>query len=1058
MSQPEDLASRLWTSVQTIRDFADLHELLAKIDNHRERNELADSVYFELVRTALSASRTMVFDNVTVAERLIRERLVPLALEMPPDDDRDAQLEVSNCRRLLASWIDDFPEQERELVRQRVLAALMTALSDGPVRPACWTIAEIGYRDDHIVERLWSIVDGGTEDGVAALNAIVALGVPRDMRGRVVKGIEAESHWKSSRPPLYAIQELAVPETVDVLLAFIERLERQEEGFQLDVLTVGSLLNKVLDESWDDHSLHARVWSQLGQVAEREFVRGRKEFDCRYDVGEHCNSPRVIEYFLTSLLKTAPGKDGTFEPYWFPLGRLNDCFRPLHVRGWTMVGNRAELIDAMGRLALLDTKSKGGVVTAETRAKKDVWNHLLSVGAPRVVDWIEEAVRNETSLYVQSDVLECAACLALPHLPPSVETLVTEECNLEPKSDGAPLIVRLSATDVARSAASLEAFEVLLNFGFTHRGSVLVSSVEAIEEVALTLFRSVGMDTRPILMARALEAPTQRQREGAIAALFAFAKSGHLEEKAIQTLLAAFCDGSLPLHSREQALEAIGYLPREAVQDNEVAFIRQIARGETDHPESSRWRALECLIRHRVVPGVEDEALLKDRLRLAQHGGGWWLEDASTIDEWQGFSIVLLWSMYPDNFAKAVAEVVRRADMLVIFPTLAVLYRQRANTDNPSQGVAPIVESVVDRIKSRMTKGVAETLLFGVLRNLDPERLMAESWDRLWGNWLPDAQVALADELAQAVVDDPLAVSHGVSLLIVLSGEGTYAVRRAAYRAMSRINQKALDDHCIELAKQSVDERRRAAEASGWSQEHGDEKSEKSVLAALLVDSERSVREAARRCVRERRTRLWADGYLEKVLAVRGRSNEEVLATYCYGQSLIQTGDEDHQRRLEQHLATPDLPPHVRHWLRRIVDGIEKQWRKVTEKWPEPWLGWGGTVEEVDGALVFDDSDRCDVRFSLWRKGRVSMSDRYSWGGIIRSSSIPREIHFRATTYVKLRIPGRNDADALVTEKNMRSDDPTSVIMLVGTGVYPDVETAPSLTATVTPNDSEAQE
>ena len=61
------------------------------------------------------------------------------------------------------------------------------------------------------------------------------------------------------------------------------------------------------------------------------------------------------------------------------------------------------------------------------------------------IDLVENAVAGETSPHVQNDVLQCAACLALPRLPPSVVKLVTEEFNAQPNTDTGPFIARIGA-------------------------------------------------------------------------------------------------------------------------------------------------------------------------------------------------------------------------------------------------------------------------------------------------------------------------------------------------------------------------------------------------------------------------------------------------------------------------------------------------------------------------------------------------------------------------------------------------------------------------------------
>ena len=444
------------------------------------------------------------------------------------------------------------------------------------------------------------------------------------------------------------------------------------------------------------------------------------------------------------------------------------------------------------------------------------------------------------------------------------------------------------------------------------------------------------------------------------------------------------------------------------------------------------------LIRHDFLPGDNCNDVLEEQLKLEQSGDAWLLDDGQPIDQWQGFSIAMLWRKHPAAFAAAVAGVVRGTDIFKITPALRVVSLGPPKVADGDKGLVPVVNALVDRIKSRMSKGVAELELFRSLRCLDPLRFVGEPWDRLWQDWMPDAKVAFADESAQAKFSELDSVARAVSLLTALIGEGPYAVRRAACRAMSQISPEALDTHCRRWAEGSVDERRRAAEAAGWIREGKNGPPMPSVLATLLVDPDRTVREAARRAAHERRNRLWADAYLDRVLAVREAGNEEVLQNYCYGQALIRTGDDGHQRRLQEHLETTELPPHVQHWMRRLLEGIEKQWQEVTRKWPDPWLGWGGTVEEVDGQLLFDKAP-VEVHFSLWRKERAALSDLTSWGAVVRSSSIGFQHAFVPSRSLTLRIPGRRDATAILGHSTI-SSHAESVVVLHGNGPYPDLE------------------
>ena len=1044
MTEREELASRLWQSVQSIAGLSELVGLLDTINAYRQQDNLEKSDHLHLLRAGLGAIRTITFDDPATAVVIIRERLVPLVLQVAPDGDHDTQIELSNLRKLLANWIDAIPDQMREELRQHVLAELMAALKGDSLRAACWAIAEIGFRDQQVVDKLWAIVETNGEQRNTALSAIVNLGVSDDTRERILKVIEPDI--RDGIPPKlrYVLQELAAPETAEYVLRFIETLRNEKKGVSIDVSLAQSLLKRITDSSWDDQEFQAKVWAWLSRIADEENCGGRTEFDLRSEIGRDCNRPEVIPHFLNTLADVVQGVDGKERAPWLPLMRLNECFRPLHMEGWRMVGNCTRIIDALGQLARRDTGHDIGAVTVESRAKSDVWNHLLSLGSQHAFECCEEAIANERSPYVQSDVLECAACLAFSNLPRSVVRLVTEDFDAKRQGDARQFVARLAAAELARSAATFDSFNILLGFGLTHEGSILLSSLRAIQDVAVALVKAGNKEIPSMLCSMALDAAAERRREAAIAGLHALAMAGQLGDEAVMPLMDVVQNNSLPSYTRDEALEAIGFLPKGMINDEQLAFILQLARGGSQDSESSRWRAIEILIRHEFLPGTEYDRLLNERLKLKKDGDKWLLGDDGVIDQWQGFAIALLWHKHPDAFASAVAKVIQRADVFAISPTLRVLAPQRPHPRERCVASGPIADALVDRIKSRMTKGMAEMALFEALRCLDPNRLVGESWDRYWGNWLPEAKVAFANEVAQSNLEEPGSIDRAIALLTALIGEGSYAVRRAAYRAMAKISPEALDHYCREWMAGSADGRRRAAEGAGWSETEGNYRLKTSGLARLLVDPERSVREAANRAVCERRNRSWADGYLEHVLAVRNCGNDEVLKAYRYGQALARVGDDNHKRRLEVHLATTDLPLHVRHWLRRLIKGIEKHWRDVTAKWPEPWFSWGGTVEELEGCLVFDNSPPINAHFSLWRKGQSSPSDRYSWGGVVQSSAIGFQHAFAASHDVTLRIQGRKDAMAILSQFTAKSGEPHySVVFLQGNGAYPEEQSNP---------------
>jgi hypothetical protein len=221
-------------------------------------------------------------------------------------------------------------------------------------------------------------------------------------------------------------------------------------------------------------------------------------------------------------------------------------------------------------------------------------------------------------------------------------------------------------------------------------------------------------------------------------------------------------------------------------------------------------------------------------------------------------------------------------------------------------------------------------------------------------------------------------------LLLGLTGDGQYAVRRAAYRALSRQWPERLKETCGAWSIAAlVDVRERAAEACAWLPETTEYlPTFKQVSERLSMDPERRVREVMKRELEYRRKRQWATAYLGVIRDRTGSSNEDILAVWPYGRALTQIGDDSSIQDLRAYLAE-QTQPHVRHWLRTVIQDTEKSWRKATREWPEPWLEWEGAVEEGQGVVFSSDGSESEARYSLWQSPAPTPGAKTAWGGAV---------------------------------------------------------------------------
>src|SRR5207237_5233553 len=113
----------------------------------------------------------------------------------------------------------------------------------------------------------------------------------------------------------------------------------------------------------------------------------------------------------------------------------------------------------------------------------------------------------------------------------------------------------------------------------------------------------------------------------------------------------------------------------------------------------------------------------------------------------------------------------------------------------------------------------------------------------------PDARVALADALGEATYISIHAKTKAVTLLSLLTGDGRYAIRRAAYRGLARQSMQSLQTLCLMwLQAPTLELRQRAAEAWAWlSNDDADSDLEARVYQILATDVEKVVRETVKR-------------------------------------------------------------------------------------------------------------------------------------------------------------------------------------------------------------------
>jgi hypothetical protein len=657
--------------------------------------------------------------------------------------------------------------------------------------------------------------------------------------------------------------------------------------------------------------------------------------------------------------------------------------------------------------------------------KEAAWGILFRMMYERALDWFASAVSAETNRYVRKELCDLFACFRLDPLPPEVLPWIVETFDAQSSHpSSAELVARMGAVEVAHSVASVQAFEALLGCGLTFGGQPLLASVEALADVALVLAREGNSAVIETLVDTAVHHPNNARRMAAGRALENLAAEDLLPMQSAAPLLEAL----LTQEERDPyersflvaALAHIDTLPKEL-----LLRLKQWARDRDD------WLAIQSFAVLAQRDALLQEEDLLERLGLQREAETGRVLSTATRTDWRAHVIGLLYQRHPEILAPAVTRLIETLPWASAIQIIGKLHPSSSSEEQPPLS-EELADALMKRIQQRQTRTSAELDLIYRVGELLPERMAQEHWDNVWNDWLPDARAALADTLGSGRTTSTEADSHTVRLLLLLTADGQYAVRRASYRGLARRSLNLLQLQCWAWAESDQRElRQRAAEACAWLPGAEEQNSAYGDLYQLLVsDPEPVVRRTATLTLQERRKRQWAEEYLNRVLHRSDSSNVGVLATWCYAEALKRVGDDTTLQTLRTALRDHLLPPHIRHWYQLIFKETQEGWQKAMKKWPQPGKMWTGTIEEGKGFLLTAQGKVIIVHYSLWSEVPESPLQMASWGGTMQTQE-SSPISDEGRLY--LQLADRRQGEILLKERNL----PSGYCSFIGQGPYP---------------------
>lgn len=1008
-----------WYGPKAEASVADVLVYLDRVEE-RLRHEEPGARTAQLLVAVFARLQDLTAGDPDTATGPLLDRLLPYCLDDGPPGVVVESHYGSILLDRLSEWVGQYPAEGRARLRRHMLRRVKDRLrnSDTDSRGACWTAATLGYRSGGIVGALWAVVEREWGDaGDAALSALTSLGIPPGQRPRLLRALHRRAADRPLSPALLnALRRLADPASVEVVREHWLGAPARAEAPDQEFLAL-HVLADIADAAPDDAERQDLVWRAITEAhaAAPDGVGWGLHMG---SVAARCNSARMIPDLLSLLIGDDDRSGGATHRRWLLGLRLGESLRPGQLAGWDLAAAPPAL-RAYRRDAAIDTRSEGYFQTAETLHKEGAWDTLLLWGRAADPGFFAKAVLSgETNPYIKARISQQLACFRLTPLPGAILALVREERDERRADRSGDMVARMAATRVVAAAGTREAFDALRHFGLTYDGMVLQDSVDALVEVAGVLASSGDTTVVDALVRDAVAAEKWRHKRAAAGALLPLAAAGLLHPEHAADLGKAILDEDRDDFERGRLVEALGYLP----QDVWPAGISRRLPGWAVRDDGLGGSALWLLADSGQLAGRSQ--ILTERLGLRRVGSTWDRDPQGPPLENAAEAIGFLYRDAPESFMPALVSILGSDDWIAALQVLDSLARVHAHGGRALPG--PLMEALLDRIKAGTGLGYSETELFEAAALLAPTALQHEPWSTAWHDWRPEMRAALADALGSISLGEQID-APAVTLLLSLTQDGQYGVRRAAYRALARQSPTSLK--AISSAwtvSRDVALRERAAEAFGWLPPEDGERTGGG-SPQLACDREPTVRQAEERARHERRERAWAGHALAEVLNVARHPEENPTRGWRYGQAVIRWGDDATLRTVREELGKP-LAPHLRHWFRRIEHDLEERWSKAVGAWPDPWLFWDGVLEEAAGTIVFDNRV-IEARFALWQKVTVPGARQITWGGTAWSlTGVPS---FEGHGEVIVEIEGRGTGRAVM--KHHAGD----TITLVGTGPYP---------------------
>ena len=325
--------------------------------------------------------------------------------------------------------------------------------------------------------------------GDVVFSTLVSLGVATGQRPVLLKELHRRVGERLNNSLFFVLSQLADESTLTLLTATHPPIPVQEAS-DGDLYSLAGILALVADRAGAG-PVCDRVVEALEKLYQAKPQALAGAIFLNSGILPRCDSRKTARFVATLLAEEDDTEEKTTHAFWLLDHRLSGCVRPAQQEGFAEGLSEAAMSLLGARVLKAGTDTSRGL-TFEGDSKRCAVDTALTFGAHTALGWLDAILATEANPYLRHQLLETYSAFRIEPLPAAVRKWITEEIDVKGPDSDPEWILRTAASRLARSAATAEAFEVLLHPGLTVDGQVMRSTIEALTEVALMLAPAAG--------------------------------------------------------------------------------------------------------------------------------------------------------------------------------------------------------------------------------------------------------------------------------------------------------------------------------------------------------------------------------------------------------------------------------------------------------------------------------------------------------------------------------------------------------------------------------------